>query len=354
MDRHIIKRTRIIKRAAAVFAVLAFACSVWLGAGMGFKAYAAESTRVIGYDVTSQTAYGSGVVSAAAAGEDDATPRTPRYTPVLTAKTDYSTRFGGGALTMLANKDSEAQNMSFIYDTGDGLIVIDGGWDLNGESLLREIKARGGHVRAWFITHPHRDHAFALAYILNNHPRELSIDGIYYNFFERDWYVANDTESVEIIDALTAGFNNVPAGTLHPDIKAGDVIEVGAAKVQVLNNPYKLKVNSGNNSSVCYMLSANGTNVVFLGDLALAAGNLMMEDVDLASLKCDIVQLAHHGQEGVSFSFYQQLAPKVMLWPTPAWLWDGSSAGIKSMKQWQSGLLVSEYYVAKDGDVTLR
>lgn len=346
---------RLIRNAA--FA-LACATALSISGIAGMRTEAAESTRTIGYDVTSSTMSGSDSVSSGANDTAEAV-HTEKYTPISTEKTDTSTRFGGGSLTMLANKDDDAQNMSFIFDTGDGLIVVDGGWDINGESLLSELKARGGHVRAWLITHAHRDHAMALAYILNNHPKDITIDGIYYSFFDRGWYMNNDYESVMVYDALMSSFANISSDRIHSDIKGGDVIEVGRAKVQVLNNAYKLKTNSGNGSSVCYMISMNGTNVVFLGDLTLAAGQCMMEDVDLASLKCDIVQVAHHGQEGVGFNFYQQLAPKVMLWPTPAWLWNygsssGGAYGINATKAWQSGLLINEYYVAKDGDVTLR
>ena len=340
--------------AAAAFAAVSLCLA-------NFNAYADANTRVIGYDVTKNTVAGnnSDIVTSKAQSADEEVVHTPKYTPVSTDKTDTSTRFGGGSLTMLANKDNDSQNMSFIFDTGEGLIVVDGGWEDNGESLLKEIKAHGGHVSAWLITHPHSDHALALAYILNKHPKDIIIDGIYYSFFDRDWYAANDEESLPVYDALTAGFAKISKDKLHPDIKAGDVIEVGKAKIQVINNAYKIKANSGNSSCVCYMISMNGTNVVLLGDLSLAAGQCLMDDIDLASLKCDIVQVAHHGQDGVGYSFYKQLAPKVMMWPTPAWLWysgrdTNDVYGIKTTKSWQSGLLVQEYYVAKDGDVTLR
>ena len=357
-----IKRAEAVKCAAlvTVLAAAAFAADVQVVGAGNMTAYAAESTRTIGYDVTSRSMSNttSGTVTSGAVNADEDLVHTEKYTPVSTEKTDASTRFGGGSLTMLANNDSDSQNMSFIFDTGDGLIVVDGGWDVNGESLLKELKTRGGHVKAWLLTHAHRDHAMALAYILSNHPNEITIDGIYYNFFDRDWYVNNDEESVMVYDALMSSFGNISADKIHSDIKGGDVIEVGKAKVQVLNNPYKIKTNAGNSCSVCYMISMNGTNVVFLGDLTLAGGQYMMKDVDLASLKCDIVQVAHHGQEGVGFEFYRKLAPKVMLWPTTQWLWNSGGTngdgGIKATKAWQSGLLVKEYYVAKDGDVTLR
>ena len=39
-----------------------------------------------------------------------------------------------------------------------------------------------------------------------------------------------------------------------------------------------------NNSSVAYMVSLNGTNTVFLGDLAKSGGEQLMADHDLSAL----------------------------------------------------------------------
>ena len=70
------------------------------------------------------------------------------------------------------------------------------------------------------------------------------------------------------------------------------MIEAGPAKIQVLNQAYKMTNDVTNNSSVAYLVSLNGTNVVFLGDLAKAGGAQLMADHDLGALNCDIVQLA--------------------------------------------------------------
>lgn len=95
--------------------------------------------------------------------------------------------------------------------------------------------------------------------------------------------------------------------------------------IQVLNSAYAIEKNTSNNSSVVYLVSLNGTNVVFLGDLGEEGGRQLMEDVDLASLNCDIVQVAHHGQNGVAFEFYKELYPRIALFPTPKWLWNNDA-----------------------------
>lgn len=83
---------------------------------------------------------------------------------VSTPVTDSSSYFGKGRLTLLANHDTEAQQLAVIIETGEGgLIVVDGGWTDNTDYVLNQIKAKGGHVQAWLITHPDSDHAGALA-----------------------------------------------------------------------------------------------------------------------------------------------------------------------------------------------
>ena len=88
--------------------------------------------------------------------------------------------FGDGRLTLYANHESKSQSLSCIIETGEGgLIVIDGGWNINSEFLLKQIQAKGGHVQAWLLTHPDSDHVGAITSILNHHSQDITIDGIY-------------------------------------------------------------------------------------------------------------------------------------------------------------------------------
>lgn len=277
------------------------------------------------------------------------------HTPV----TDSSSMFGAGRLTMFANHDTAAQQLSVIIENGaGGLIVVDGGWTDNAEFLLNQIKQRGGHVQAWLITHPDSDHAGALADILYKHNGEITIDGIYYSFLEDSWYQEKDASVATMVNYIKGAFALVPQESLHGNIVSGQVIEAGPARIQILNQAYKTTSDFVNNSSVTYLVSLNGTNVVFLGDLALAGGNQLLSDIDLGALDCDIVQMAHHGQNGVGYEVYKALKPEICLWPTPQWLWDndnGSGAGTgiwktQETKNWLVRLGVKTSYCIKDGD----
>ena len=83
-----------------------------------------------------------------------------------------------------------------------------------------------------------------------------------------------------------------------------------------------------------------------------------MTEHDLSALKCDIVQLAHHGQNGVDYEVYKALRPRVALWPTPQWLWDNNNGGgagsgpwlTQQTKNWMVRLGVKSNFCIKDGD----
>ena len=177
---------------------------------------------------------------------------------VSTPVTDSSSLFGPGRLTMYANHDTDAQSLSVIIETGaGGLIVVDGGWRANAEFLLNQIKQKGGHVQAWLLTHPDTDHIGALADILYSHSGEIVIDGIYYSFLEDEWYAQNDADVASMVSYVKGAFAKVSPEILHGDIVSGQVIEAGPARIQVLNQAYKLTSDVINNSSVAYLVSLN-------------------------------------------------------------------------------------------------
>lgn len=278
---------------------------------------------------------------------------------VSTPVTDSGSMFGAGRLTMLANHDTEAQQLSVIIETGEGgLIVVDGGWTTSADYLLEQIKQKGGHVQAWLLTHPDSDHIGALSDILYKHSGEITIDGVYYSFAPDSWYREKDPEVANMLGYLKGALALLPPEKLHGDIVSGQVINAGPAKIQVLNQAYQCSSDFVNNSNVAYMVSLNGTNTVFLGDLGRVGGNRLMEEHDLSALKCDIVQLSHHGQNGVDYEVYKALRPRVALWATPQWLWDNDNGGgpesgpwlTRQTRNWMVRLGIHSNFCIKDGD----
>lgn len=262
---------------------------------------------------------------------------------------------GGATLTML-NSQTNSQILSAIIQTSQGkLIVIDGGLGEDGDYLLSQIQARGGHVGAWLLTHPHGDHVGAIYKILQDGAPGIQIDGIYYNFAAPEWYPIHDPDEQTMALSLIGTFAGLPQNILH-QVSRNQFIQVDDVIIQVMNDRYDLSEDKGNNASIVYKLLVNGKTMLFLGDLGEAGGRRLLAEAGAEQLKVDIVQMAHHGQNGVGEEVYRAINPSICLWPTPQWLWnhDGSKWPIAETKAWMSRLGVQKHYVMKDGDQVLR
>ncbi|MGN0157993.1 MAG: ComEC/Rec2 family competence protein [Brotaphodocola sp.] len=262
---------------------------------------------------------------------------------------------GGASLTML-NSQSDSQILSAIIQTSQGsLIVVDGGLGADGDYLKSQIQARGGHVSAWLITHPHGDHVGALYKILQDEAAGISsgitIDGIYYSFASRDWYTLHDKDEVTMAHSIIGTFEGLPQSMLHT-VSKGQTIQVDDVTILVMNDRYELASDKGNNAGIVYKVYVNGKSILFLGDMAEEGGRRLLADVGAEALKSDMVQMAHHGQNGVDESVYQAIDPAICLWPTPKWLWEnsGNRYRIAETKNWISKLNVQKHYCMKDGD----
>lgn len=262
---------------------------------------------------------------------------------------------GGASLTML-NSQSDSQMLSAIIQTSQGsLIVVDGGLGADGDYLKSQIQARGGHVSAWLITHPHGDHVGALYKILQDEaagiPSGITIDSIYYSFADRNWYTLHDKEEVTMAHSIIGTFEGLPQSMLHT-VSKGQTIQVDDVTILVMNDRYELASDKGNNAGIVYKVYVNGKSILFLGDMAEEGGKRLLEDVGPELLKSDIVQMAHHGQNGVDESVYQAIDPTICLWPTPKWLWEsaGNRYRIAETKNWISKLNAKKHYCMKDGD----
>lgn len=271
---------------------------------------------------------------------------------------------GGAELTMLKSQ-SKGQMMSFLLETKEGsLIVIDGGrWD-DGDYLVEQIKKRGGHVSAWLLTHTHTDHVGALIKILQNEAdgegAGIQIDNFYYNFAATEWYALHDQEELGTADTIIKLLNAQPPEKLHM-VGKGDVITVDEVDIRVMNDRYEpdedhVGDNDGNDAGLAYRAVVNNRSILFLGDLGEVRGQMLLDDVGADGLKADMVQMAHHGQNGVGEAVYQAVDPSVCLWPTPQWLWDNEGDRFKTpeTKAWVQKLDVKKHYCTKDGDQVIR
>lgn len=255
----------------------------------------------------------------------------------------------------------EALMMGYVIKSKEGkLVVIDGGY--SGDPgiknyLLDMLKNISGMdkpiIDAWFLTHIHEDHTSEFARILLNHADEIVIKNIYFNFPKKEWLLSKMTD-VDVqwhnFDLLENAFDTYygTKGYLdkHEGVKAGDKFKIDNIEFEILlANIDKAKI--VNDTSIVIRMKSDNQIILFLGDLYFSNGDYLAELYG-ANLKSDIVQMAHHGQNGVGLNVYKLISPKVCLWPTPDWVWHNVHGHYQTteVRQWMEELNVKHNIVA--------
>ena len=228
------------------------------------------------------------------------------------------------------------QIMSYVIKTiNNKIIVIDGGMPGDFNYLKVFIKKLGGAVDVWLITHPHIDHVGAFTEILKNE-KNIKIGEIYGSLNSPEWVDEHaDGDEKETYEKLMAALDG--AGKQITEVVAGQLFNIDFTLIEILGikNP-EIVYNGINNSSIVFRVWDNKKSILFLADLGEEGGRKLLTSEYASRLKCDFVQMAHHGQNGVGKEVYDYIQPKYCLWPTPRWLWENDNGGGKESGAWQT------------------
>lgn len=207
------------------------------------------------------------------------------------------------------------------------LIVVDGGIDADKQFLEAYIDRLGnGTVSHWYVTHPHRDHVGALIKILEDDECNITIENLYYSFNTLEWYKQNDERGFETEEKIL-GLLDSPKIKNKVSCEKYQEIYMDNVKCEILKiaDPEMLNTDNGNDSSMCFKMTATDVNksIIFLGDAYYYASIELLQNPE--KLKADVVQMAHHGQNGVSKDVYVAIAPKVCCFNTTSVLYNNDS-----------------------------
>ncbi len=267
---------------------------------------------------------------------------------------------GSTVIHQLAEQGPKIQMMSFVIQAReDCLIVIDGGNETDAEYLLEYLRTLGGAkpvIAAWFLTHAHADHIDAFMKIMNENPDSVEILGLYCSFPPAEYieqYEAHEAHTVREFGALMPSLG-IPVTVM----REGDdyVFDQVSFKVLYTFDP-SYTFNAINNSGTVLRMESGGQSVLFLADIGIEAGNKLLRMYSAEELKSDFVQMAHHGQSGVTREVYKAAAPSACLWCTPQWLWDNNAGKGYDTHTWQTIIVqgwmnelgVRHHFVTKDG-----
>ena len=273
------------------------------------------------------------------------------------------TRFDNGIVVTQFAPQTTRQSMGYMLKTSENrIIMIDGGTEGDTEHVKKAIIDNGGIVDTWFLTHAHDDHYGVLLTLLSEMDSNIQINNIYLNLNSEEWYKENDSARFDHIKLLLDVLKKDGVKEKVHIVQNRDEIVVDNLifKILKITSP-EVTVNAGNNQSLVIKVSNMFKSMIFLGD----SGEEVEENIvnhNLDEIKCDAVQMAHHGQAGVSEFTYNAIDPKICFWPTPEWLWDNNkgegfnTAEYKTIetRAWIEYLGVKENYIAKDGDITVK
>lgn len=255
---------------------------------------------------------------------------------------------------------TNTQMMSYVLVNAQNQIaVIDGGNDGDGEALFQFLKQIGGEhpvIEKWFLTHFHGDHINALTHILRKYRSEFEIKQVYYNFPSKEWALLEDPNE----DFTVEGFEEVREFFKDREVivQTGDVFHFGDIEFKVMFMPDpSVTKNVINNGSTVLRCQIGEQRVLFLADLGEQVSEKFLEMWPEEELHSEFVQMAHHGQNGVTKEVYQRIHPRVCLWNTPKWLWDndpGTGYGTGpwntlKTRAWMEELQVKEHIITHLG-----
>ena len=231
---------------------------------------------------------------------------------------------------------NHSQGNSYVFRTDSGkIIVMDGGVGPESGYLRGFLGALGNEVEAWFISHPHSDHIESLNEILKK-PDGLKIQSVYHSEFSPEFYNKVEPGS----RGLTAEFyeNLKKSGITVTDVtEPGLNVEIDDISFKILDiKDESVTNNAYNNSCMVIRVDDGIRSAVFLGDAGIEQGKRLLEGAFRKDLDCHYLQLAHHGQNGVSLDFYRTVKFDACLWPTPKWLYNNDAGKGYNTHNWQT------------------
>ncbi len=256
--------------------------------------------------------------------------------------------------------NSHRQMMGYIIKDSKGkVIVIDGGTSEDEPNLEKHIRELGGKVDVWFITHPHSDHVGAFIKLIRD--TNISIEKVYYTMNDVEWYEQYAVERANEAEEFENALQNERIKDKVEEVSINEIINIDFIKCEILGvkNP-EITNDAFNNSSMVIKMLLPKTSILFLGDTGVESGEKLI-NTQKEKLKADIVQVAHHGQNGASEDLYKMIQPKICLWPTPEWIWnndngEGENTGpwkTLETRKWLEDLGVTQNIIEKDGDITI-
>lgn len=208
-------------------------------------------------------------------------------------------------------------------------------------------------VNGWLLTHAHSDHISKFMDYLRYNCYDTVIEGIYSNLIPDTYYAHTEWTREEVMLSKKLfkmlSETNIPTYKIH----TGQRFYIRNLAFDVLGTHediYPNKITDYNDSSCMVMMTAENSRVFIPGD-ASALSSVELEKRYGETLKCDVVQISHHGHRGLSTKAYEYLNAEVAVFPITRIKFDEEYPRIEANRR--AIELAKEYYITSDGTVKI-
>ncbi len=214
--------------------------------------------------------------------------------------------------------------MAYVMRLSDGsFLVVDGGHNVadNATRLYEVMKKQAPDpnnivIAAWIFTHTHGDHVGFFPHFANNYADKVTVERFIYNFPTSSQFTSDEWfDGITAIESkITSKFPNASFTNARP----GQIYYIRNAKINMLYTAdlyAENEIDYFNTSSIAFTVEAEGIKTMYMGDIGSTVGTLMASIYSASDLKCEVLQVAHHGIQSAPSSLYPMVAPTYVLFP---------------------------------------
>ncbi|MBP9989746.1 MAG: hypothetical protein KBT46_09655 [Ruminococcus sp.] len=218
--------------------------------------------------------------------------------------------------------------------------------------FMRERTPQGQKIiiAGWLLTHAHSDHICKFIDFLKYNCDDVIVEGVYSNLLPFEYDEPRWGNEERLLSAKLFRFLDridIPKYKIH----SGETFYIRNLKFDVLGTHediYPKHISDFNDSSCVVMMTAENSRVFIPGD-ASALSSEQLEKRYGENLKCDVVQVAHHGHSGLSEHAYELLNARLAVFPITRIKFDEEYPRIKANQKLIE--LADKYYISSDGTV---
>ncbi|MBO5845524.1 MAG: hypothetical protein J6Q77_02645, partial [Clostridia bacterium] len=224
----------------------------------------------------------------------------------------------------------------YVLRLADGRFVCwDGGVDAYADEIYKIITDQNvlpgkPVIAAWFMTHNHTDHMGVIHTFARKYGKQVEIQNFVHNMpgvalieDKFNWEVNREQDLPSYIARLDVYYNLLSGACPDANIivaRAGQRFLYGDIAIDILftvENMYKKDLYDGNGASMITSITNLKTEkrMIETGDASITCCALL-SGIYEDELKCNIIQVPHHGANGGHYDMYSYAAADIAIWTT--------------------------------------